>query len=852
MTIRLSECSIRVQVLSALLVALLALMGMEAVTIMDQWSNLRAIRALQTQVEAVNAISALSHELQKERGASALFLGSGGKQFRPELAEQRQTSDSRLTEFTARLAPLRGQPEYAAFLGRIADAEQELATLSSRRGDIDQLTLKGPVSFDYYSRIIGGLLDSGYEISRATRDNTLKDQVFAYVALMQGKESAGRERATGSAGFAAGRFDAPLYRRLVSLITAQNAHFAVFQSVADADLVARFRAELEGTGSAAVEELRRVALDAGIEGDLKGTQAPVWFRRTTERIDRMRTVEDMAAATLSTTAARKSDEAWRNFTLVLILTGFGSLLAIGLGLSVVRSITRILGGLTEATGRIAQGDIHVPIPGEQRSDELGALARAINAIRQAGIAAMRIKTALDTVSANTMMADNDGRIIYLNRAVQEMFRAAESEIRRQIPNFAIDRLIGSSMDDWHRNPVAQRHLTNSLTQPHHGRIAIADRHFDLIATPVIDEAGERQGTVVEWRDITQDLQIEREVSGLTAAAAEGDFSRRIDLAGKRGVMLELAGNLNRLSQSAAESLSDIARFLDALAAGDLTARMQGDYRGMYARIRDDANHSAEQLHDVVARIVAAADTISTAASQISAGAEDLAQRTEEQASSLEETASAMEQVSAAVQSNAELAQKADRTATATRQTAEEGSAIAEGAIAAMREIRQSSQQITDIVGVIDEIAFQTNLLALNAGVEAARAGDAGRGFAVVAQEVRQLAQRSATASKEIKALILTSDKQVRAGVDQVGKAGDALGGIVTDVQQVAGLIADMATASAEQANALGEVGTTISQMDDMTQKNAAMVEETSAAALSMSEQAEELRTMVGYFKLTRT
>lgn len=852
MTFRLSECSIRVQVLSALLVALLALFGMEAATILDQWSNLRAIRALQTQVAAVNAISALSHELQKERGASALFLGSGGQQFRTELAAQRRASDERLADFTAQLAPLRGQPAYAAFLGRITDAERELTTLDSRRREIDSLTLKGPASFDYYSRIIGGLLDSGYEISRATRDNELKDQVFAYVALMQGKESAGRERATGSGGFAAGRFDAMLYRRLVSLITAQNTHFAVFQSVADPTLAARFRSELDGAGSAAVEELRRVALDAGIGGDLKGTPAPLWFRQTTERIDRMKIVEDLTAATLSATATRKSDEAWRNFTLVLILTGAGSLLTIGLGLSVVRSITRILGGLTLATSRIAQGEIHVPIPGEKRGDELGALARAIDAIRQAGIDAMRIKTALDNVSANTMMADNDGRIIYLNRAVQEMFRTAETEIRRHIPNFTTDRLLGSSMDAWHRDPATPRRLINSLTKPHHGRITIADRHFDLIATPVRDEAGERQGTVVEWRDITQDLRIEREVASMTAAAAEGDFSRRIDLADKQGVMLELAGNLNRLSQSAAQSLSDIAHFLDALAAGDLTARMQGDYRGMYARIRDDANDSAEKLHDVVARIVAAADTISTAASQISAGAEDLAQRTEEQASSLEETATAMEQVSATVQSNADLAQRANHTATTTRRMAEEGSAIAEGAIAAMREIRQSSQQITDIVGVIDEIAFQTNLLALNAGIEAARAGDAGKGFAVVAQEVRQLAQRSASASKEIKALILASDAQVRAGVEQVGKAGTALTGIHSDVQQVAGLIAEMANASAEQANALGEVGTTISQMDEMTQKNAAMVEQTSAAAQSMAEQAEDLRGMVGYFKLAPT
>ncbi|PWC72113.1 methyl-accepting chemotaxis protein, partial [Azospirillum sp. TSH58] len=208
-----------------------------------------------------------------------------------------------------------------------------------------------------------------------------------------------------------------------------------------------------------------------------------------------------------------------------------------------------------------------------------------------------------------------------------------------------------------------------------------------------------------------------------------------------------------------------------------------------------------------------------------------------------------EELGATVRSNADNAQRANGMAADARTAAESGGTVADSAIEAMKRIEASSRKITDIIGVIDEIAFQTNLLALNAAVEAARAGDAGRGFAVVAQEVRNLAQRSAQASKEIKGLILDSDAQVKDGVELVKKAGDALEGIVSGVHQVAGLIAEMASASSEQAAALDEINATVSQMDEMTQKNAALVEETTAAAQAMAGQANDLKGLIGFFKL---
>jgi len=848
MSFRLSNWPLRRQVLAALSVAIVALVTLSAWMVVDRWREMTAIANLRTLVDATTAIGTLSHELQKERGASALYLGSGGTQFRAELDAQRRSSDSAAEALGKALPPLRGQTAFKDFLGAIADAETLLGALRDRRGDVDRLALKGPDSFAFYTRLILGLLDSTYVVSRITDDADLKNHVFAYATFMQGKERAGQERATGSGGFAATRFDAPLYQRLIGLIAAQDTYFSVFRGIASPAAIEMFRQRAEGRALADVTDLRKLALDAGIGGDLKGTPAPTWFKLTTTRIDEMKAVEDRLAADLQEAAKGKADGATAEFALALALAIGGSALALLVGLAVVGSITRAIGGLTAATERIASGDVQVTIPGNDRGDEVGALARAIHHIRNAGVASMRIKTALDNVSANTIMADTDGKVIYVNRAAMDMFRRAEDDIRKQIPHFKPDALLGSSIDLWHRNPGMQHDMLARLTGAHTARIQVGVRTFAMVATPVMDESGERHGTVVEWRDMTQELLIQEEVAAMVRAAADGDFTKRVDLTGKDGFMLELARNMNALSETSARSLHGVVKFLEALADGDLTRRITGDHRGMFGQIQNDANRTAERLGDIVSRIVAAADTIGTASHEISVGSSDLADRTEQQASSLEETAASMEELAATVRSNADNAQRANRMAEDARRAAEQGGGVAGSAIEAMKRIEDASRKITDIIGVIDEIAFQTNLLALNAAVEAARAGDAGRGFAVVAQEVRQLAQRSAQASKEIKTLILASDGQVKDGVDLVRRAGDALGGIVSGVREVAGLISEMASASSEQASALDEINATVAQMDEMTQKNAALVEETTAAAQSLASQAHDLRDLVSFFR----
>jgi methyl-accepting chemotaxis protein len=296
------------------------------------------------------------------------------------------------------------------------------------------------------------------------------------------------------------------------------------------------------------------------------------------------------------------------------------------------------------------------------------------------------------------------------------------------------------------------------------------------------------------------------------------------------------------------ALEEAARVITALSAGDLTQRMDGSYDGGFARLQAELNASMETLHSTVQQIRSASSSITSAAGEISQGNTDLSQRTEEQASSLEETAASIEELTSTVKQNADNAREASQLAVSAREQATRGGEVVQTAVVAMGAINESSKKIADIIGVIDEIAFQTNLLALNAAVEAARAGEQGRGFAVVASEVRNLAQRSAGAAKEIKTLINDSVRKVDEGSKLVNASGLTLTEIVTSVRRVADIIAEIAAASAEQSSGIDQVNKAVGQMDQVTQQNAALVEEAAAAAESLDDQARALLEVVGFFE----
>jgi methyl-accepting chemotaxis protein len=464
----------------------------------------------------------------------------------------------------------------------------------------------------------------------------------------------------------------------------------------------------------------------------------------------------------------------------------------------------------------------------------------------------RIKDALDACSTNVMMADAEYNIVYMNPAVQNMMRSAEADLKKELPNFNANDLIGKNIDVFHKNPDHQRSMLARLTDTYRTTIQVGSRTFTLVATPIFDDQKNRLGTVVEWADKTAEVHIEKEVANLIKAANEGDLTKRLNTQGQTGFVNTLSTGLNELMNKVSGFVNDVGIIFEAMSEGNLTRTINNSYQGELEKIKNNANNSVAKLTEVLTKIQSASDIVRTSSNEVAQGSDDLSRRTESQASSLEETAASMEEITATVKQTAESATQSNTLASEAKLKAEKGGDVVQGAVKAMNEIMESSNKINDIIGVIDEIAFQTNLLALNAAVEAARAGEQGRGFAVVAGEVRTLSQRSAAAAKEIKDLIRDSVNKVESGSHLVNQSGQMLAEIVQAVDKVAKMIADVNTAAIEQNSGISQINQAVAQMDEMTQQNAALVEQTSAASRSMSEEANSMSRLISFFQLSRS
>jgi methyl-accepting chemotaxis protein len=412
------------------------------------------------------------------------------------------------------------------------------------------------------------------------------------------------------------------------------------------------------------------------------------------------------------------------------------------------------------------------------------------------------RQALDSASASIMLADENLRIVYTNASAKRLFQDVEADFRKDLPGFQADKVIGSDLDTFYKDPAHQRQVALELKVPMTNDIRLGGRALRVVTTPVHDADGRRMGTTVEWIDRTPEVRAEEEVNAIVTGAHTGELDRRIDTDGKAGFLLVLAQGVNKMMDNMVKVIRDVQE-----AAGE----------------------------------------VGRAASEISDGNLGLSERTQEQSSALEATAASMEQMTSTVKQNADNASQANQLAVAARNQAEKGGVIVGKAVDAMSEMNVAAQRIADIIGTIDEIAFQTNLLALNAAVEAARAGEQGRGFAVVAAEVRNLASRSAVAAKEIKGLIHDSVRKVGDCSTLVTQSGTTLNDILVSVKKVADIVGEIAAASREQSAGIEQVNEAVMQMDGMTQQNAALIEEASAASGAMADQANRLvETMSAY------
>ena len=505
----------------------------------------------------------------------------------------------------------------------------------------------------------------------------------------------------------------------------------------------------------------------------------------------------------------------------------------------VKTHVTVMLRLVDLLDQYAQGNFTermLNLPGQQRriTDVANAARDTMVTAAQAASFNARVKSALDNVSLPVRIADNDGSVVYINNALQATLNKYQDGFRKQIPGFNPDKILNGSIGVFYADPQAALARLRSITSTTHSRLELGGRQYDLSTTPVIGPNGERMGTVGQWSDVTEQLVAEQQIEAMVQAASHGDFSQRLSMDGKTGFFASLSSGMNQLIDTSEQGLSDVANVLAAFAAGDLTQRIERDYAGLFGKVKDSANTTAENLTRVLGEVRAAADALTGAANQVSATAQSLSQAASEQAASVEQTTASVEVMSASISQNSDNAKVTDSMATRASKEATEGGNAVNQTVVAMKQIAAK-------ISIVDDIAYQTNLLALNAAIEAARAGEHGKGFAVVAAEVRKLAERSQEAAKEIGELAGNS-------VSTAARAGKLLDEIVPNIQKTSELVQEIAAASAEQSESVVQIGGAMGQLSKATQQNASASEQLAATSEELSGQAEQLQQSVAFFK----
>ncbi|WP_231583392.1 methyl-accepting chemotaxis protein [Luteimonas sp. FCS-9] len=555
---------------------------------------------------------------------------------------------------------------------------------------------------------------------------------------------------------------------------------------------------------------------------------------------------ERSAALAAARARQQAQGRWMDafFAATLLLVAIALIATL---LAVLRAVRRPIEDTLRFAQAIADDRLDATLAVRNPHDELGRLAGMLVHMQQRlrtrieGERAVarenaRIRQALDSAQSGLMLLDHDGRIAYANRALRDALGADAAggldsgDAAALHPDFA----------------DVQRRLCAGETAFAHEADHAGTRYSWAVAAVAVD--GQRIGAAIEWRSRALETMVEQEIAALVEAAARGDLHGRIALAGKDGFVRTLSIGINGLLDTFQHNLSSLQGLLAALSQGDLSARMEGDFHGVFARMRDDANATVAQLTGIVARIQDASVAIGRAADEIVAGNADLSRSTAQQTVELEATAASMAAFADAVRQNAEHARQADALVVDAAAVASRGGDAVGRVVTTMADIERASRRIADILSVIDTIAFQTNILALNAAVEAARAGEQGRGFAVVASEVRMLAKRSADAAREIKGLIDDAGAKVADGAALAGRAGGTMGEIVASVQGVTAIMAGIRAASQAQAEGIDRIDRTVSGMDAATRRNAARVEGATAAASRMHAQAARLNASVAAFR----
>ncbi len=760
----------------------------------------------------------LTHEMQRERGTSSGFLSSNGQNFQEALRTQRIQSDTRIAELleTAKTAESL-LPETSSVLPKLAQLRIQISDLANMRARVDSLQIDRGIAVGIITELnrtaIGLLPELGKEISYANAARAVQ----RHAILMTAKDFSGLERSAGTAGFSIAQlnssaFPPDIMQRFENLILRQEMLYEIYQQIASDELNQALLTFQRAPETQRLTAMRNIARSGDVSAIAQVTPEE-WFENITTKIDLLKTVEDLGVEEILTKTSDALALSEKNLVeSVALLAG----LMIVMGVSALFLARRTVRAITVTSDRVAalgEGDINSDIPDVAPKD------------------LRRITTAL------AIFRDRELERISLEEKQSELEMSSVKGIERMTKSVA-------------EGDFSARLRLRDLQ----GASKILGEGINAIMTVVervAEEQKQRDQEILEAeRAIAQaGDQAVQELTAVVSACAKGDFSERLVTENKSGVFKDLCKGVNQISDVVETGLSELMSVLDAVSDGNLSQRMSENYEGIFLELGQKINRTSNELARIVGQISEGAQTVEISSAELSEAADDLATRTEKTAAALEETSAAVEELTASVKSTANGAKEVGSSAKATQKEATATVDEAKEMVKAMEGIAASSLEISKITNVIDDISFQTNLLALNAGVEAARAGEAGRGFSVVASEVRMLAQRASEAANEINSLIAKSETQVKAGVEIVNRSRAALESIQDSISSMTSEVVQMVDTASEQSAGITDINNAVAQMEQSTQSNAAMFEETNAVAQTMRQEASKLAASVAHFTI---
>lgn len=769
--------TLRMQLAMILIIPLIGVLFFTQLKVRENLAQQAESEKVQGLVEISLAASNLVHELQKERGMSAGFIGSKGQQFGSKLNGQYDLVDSNFNTFKEKLQLVDRGAFDPTFNAAIDKAVDKVAELSSYRGEVKGMSVPLFDVLDHYTSVNSVFLSLIQDVPKFSTEQIINNTALTYSNFLQSKERAGVERAVLTNAFTRDVFTPQLYDLFQSVITLSDVYINMYKSTATPEQLAFYNNTVVGADVEEANRMRKVAVDNAAFGGF-GVDPNTWFSVQTSKINQLKKVDNNLGGHLKALADDMNAAATSSLIFYSILSAAIAFASFGIGFYMAARILRQLGAepnrLGEVMGRMANGDFSENLGEEEKVGVFEAVS-----------------------------------------SMQYQLRAQE-----QMTEEEFQKVVDSALQG------------------------------DLAAR--VNEDGKKGAFKTLSTKMNQLIEVSQQVISDTVnvlgALSNGDLSQRIEKQ-YEGEFGRLKQYTNTTADTLANTLNDMTAVTSSLANGDLNCSVESKYPGVFGELTDNMNAVVDSLKNIVVDIQDSSKAVRGGAEGIAQGNMNLSSRTEQQAASLEQTASSMDEISTTVQQTASNAGRANELVQKAQVNAVEGGQVVRTAVDAMSAINESSQRISEIIGVIDEIAFQTNLLALNASVEAARAGEQGRGFAVVASEVRNLAGRSATAAKEIKDLIEDSVRKVQDGSRLVSDSGETLENIVGDIKGVTDIVGEIACAADEQSVGVSEVHRELEQLQRLTQQNAAMVEEAAAASAELGGQASGLDDSVSFFKL---